>query len=153
MRELIKETPLLFLDEIREWLALYHDMPISIAALHNNLHDLGLTYKLLQKAAAEQDDIARSEWLLEITTLYSADQLVVLNKTSKDDRTIIWKYGHALSGEDPFVEVSLDRGVCYSILPALTIDGYLAVRVIEGSIDGAEFYDFVVNDVVGPSFE
>ena len=109
-------------------------------------------YKLLQKAAAEWDDIARSEWLLEITTLYTTDQLVVLNETSKDDRTIIWKYGRALSGEDPFVEVSLDQGVCYSILPALTIDGYLAVHVVERSIDGAEFYDFVVNDVVSLSF-
>ena len=27
-----------------------------------------------------------------------------------------------------------------------TIDGYLAVHVVEGSIDGAEFYGFVVND-------
>ena len=36
----------------------------------------------------------------------------------------------------------------YSILPALSLDGYMAVRVVEGSIDGAEFYDFVVNEVV-----
>jgi len=32
--------------------------------------------------------------------------------------------------------------------PGLTVDGYMAVRVVEGSIDGAECYDFVVNDVV-----
>ena len=102
----------------------------------------------MRKAATERDDIARSEWLLEITSLYTADQLVVLDETSKDDRTICRKYGRAPRGEDPFVEVSLERGVRYSILPALTIDGYLAVRVVEGSIDGAEFYDFVVNDVV-----
>jgi transposase len=158
LHELIRETPSLFLDEIADWLALYHDMPISTTALHKNLHNLGLTYKLLRKAAAERDDpddIARSEWLLEITTLYTTDQLVVLDETSKDDRTIIRRYhdGRAPCGEDPFVEVSLDRGVRYSILPALTIDGYLAVRVVEGSIDGAEFYDFVVNDVVSLSFE
>jgi transposase len=153
LHELIRETPSLFLDEIADWLALYHDMPISTTALHKNLHNLGLTYKLLRKAAAERDDIARSEWLLEITTLYTTDQLVVLDETSKDDRTIIRRYGHAPCGEDPFVEVSLDRGVRYSILPALTIDGYLAVRVVEGSIDGAEFYDFFVNDVVSLSFE
>jgi hypothetical protein len=29
-----------------------------------------------------------------------------------------------------------------------TLDGYIAIRVVEGSIDGAEFYGFVVNDVV-----
>jgi len=30
----------------------------------------------------------------------------------------------------------------------MTIDGYTAVRAVEGSIDDAEFFDFVVNDVV-----
>ena len=57
LHELIRETPLLFLDEIGEWLALYHNISISTATIHNNLCDLGLTYKLLQKAAAERDDI------------------------------------------------------------------------------------------------
>jgi len=80
LRELIRETPSLFLDEIGEWLALYHDVPISTTALHNNLRQLGLTYKLLRKAAAERNDIARADWLLEITTLYTADQLVILDE-------------------------------------------------------------------------
>jgi len=48
--------------------------------------------------------------------------------------------------------VHLNRGIRYSVLPALTIDGYMTVRVVEGSIDGAEFYDFVVNDVASISF-
>lgn len=46
----------------------------------------------------------------------------------------------------------LDRGIRYSILPTLTLDGYMAVCVVEGSVDGAEFYDFVVNDVVSSNF-
>jgi len=41
-----------------------------------------------------------------------------------------------------------DRGTRYSILPAITVDGYIAVRVVEGSVDGAEFFDFVLNDLV-----
>jgi hypothetical protein len=42
----------------------------------------------------------------------------------------------------------LDRGTWYSILLAITVGGYIAVRVIEGSVDGAEFFDFVLNDLV-----
>jgi hypothetical protein len=127
LHELICETPSLFLEEIGEWLALYHNLPISTTTLHDNLRELGLTYKLLQKAAAEWDEVAQAEWLLEITNLYTADQFVVLDKSSKDGKTMLRRYGRALSGEDPFVEVTLDRGIHYSILPALTIDGYLAV--------------------------
>jgi hypothetical protein len=39
-------------------------------------------------------------------------------------------------------------GQCYSILPAMSIDGHIAVRVVEDSADGLEFMDFIVNDVV-----
>lgn len=42
----------------------------------------------------------------------------------------------------------LERGTRYSILPALTVEGYIAARAVEGSIDGLEFFDFVVEDVV-----
>ncbi|KAF8237076.1 hypothetical protein L208DRAFT_1249139, partial [Tricholoma matsutake] len=76
-------------------------------------------------------------------------QMVVLDESSKDGQTLIRKYGCAISGQDPFLELPFsDRGIQYSILPALTLDGYIVVQVVEGSIDGAEFYDFVVNDVV-----
>ena len=36
----------------------------------------------------------------------------------------------------------------YSILPALTTDGYIAVCAVEGSINGEEFFNFIVNDLV-----
>jgi transposase len=148
LRELISETPSLYLDEIREWLAIYYDQPISITALHNHLNVLGLTRKVTRKIAAERDDAARAAWFYDISANYSADQLVFLDESSKDGRTLVRKYGCAPSGEVPVERVIFDRGLRYSILPALTLDGYMAVRVVEGSIDGSEFYDFVLNDVV-----
>lgn len=148
IHELLAETPSLLLDEIGEWLAIYHDQPISTTALHENLRDLGLTYKRLRRVAAERDDGFRADWLHNMTTNYTAEQLVFLDESSKDDRTILPRYGWSLSGQTPFDSVRLNRGIRYSVLPALTIDGYMAVRVVEGSIDGAEFYDFVLNDVL-----
>jgi hypothetical protein len=62
---------------------------------------------LLWKAAAEQDEVARAEWLLEITNLYTADQFVVLDESSKDGKTMLRRYGQAPSGEDPFVGLPL----------------------------------------------
>lgn len=35
--QLIEDKPTLYLDELRDWLAIYHDLPISILALHENL--------------------------------------------------------------------------------------------------------------------
>ena len=69
---------------------------------------------------------------------YTAEQLVFLNEYSKNGCIVLHRYGRAPSGQDPVHHVSLNCGVRYSILPALSLNGYMAVKVIEGSIDGAE---------------
>ena len=148
LHQLIEETLSPFLDEISEWLALIHDTRISISALHNNLQDLTLTWKVMRRAAAERDDAHRAEWILNVTTNYRPEQILFLDESSKDNRTLIRKYGRAPSGEDPVLHASLERGVHFSVLPALTWNGYIALRVVEGSIDGSEFVDFVIQDVV-----
>lgn len=148
LRELIEESPDLFLDEIGSWLALFHDVQISTTALHDNLRDLGLSRKVMRRAATERDDQLRAQWMYDFLSTYTAEQMVVLDESSKDDRTLIRKYGRSTSGDNAILQVSLDRGVRYSILPALTIEGYISVRAIEGSINGEEFFDFVVNDLV-----
>ena len=109
---------------------------------------MSLTYKHLKRIAAEQDDAYCTDWLRNMMSNYTADQLVFLDKSSKDDCAILCRYGRAISGQPAVKNVSLNRGVRYNILPALTINGYMAVQAVEGSIDGAEFFDFVLNDVV-----
>ena len=151
MQELLLETPDLYLDEIAEWLLLYHGLPISTAALHNNLHDLGLSRKLMQRTAAERDHELRATWMHDVLATYTAEQFVVLDESSKDGRTLYRRYGRALVGSRASATAPLERGTRYSILPALTVDGYIAARAVEGSFDGLEFFDFVVEDVVSSS--
>ena len=74
--------------------------------------------------------------------------MVVLDESSKDGWMLIRKYGHAYKGGEASTRTALQRGIRYSILLVLTVDGYMAVRVVEGSIDGCEFFDFVLHDVV-----
>ncbi len=40
------------------------------------------------------------------------------------------------------------RGIRYSIVAAISLDGYIATRVVEGSVDGLEFLDFIIEEVV-----
>jgi hypothetical protein len=107
-----------------------------------------LTYKELQKVAAERDDAYRAAWMYEISTNYTADQMVFLDESAKDNHTVYRHHGRAAQGGRSEVRFLHDQGIRYSVIPALTIDGYIAVRVVEDSVDGAEFFDFVVNDVV-----
>jgi hypothetical protein len=72
--------------------------------------------------------------MYDILSTYSAEQMVIIDESSKDGRTLIRKYGRAASGDDPVLTVSLDRGTRYSILPALTLDSILPALTLDGYI-------------------
>lgn len=43
------------------------------------------------------------------------------------------------------------RGERYSLLAAITTNGYVACRAVLGSFDSVEFFDFVAEQVVRPN--
>ncbi|KAF5378873.1 hypothetical protein D9615_006901 [Tricholomella constricta] len=91
LQELIQESPSLFLDEIGEWLALYHNQPISTTALHDNLRDIGLTYKLVCKAALS---VTRLSGLFGcITSLLTSPRSKLLSSTNPA-RMVELSYGN-----------------------------------------------------------
>ncbi|KAJ7133260.1 hypothetical protein C8R44DRAFT_611773, partial [Mycena epipterygia] len=115
---LLAESPELYLDEIMDWIAVTQDTGLSRTALHTLIHDSGLTYKILRRAASEHDDNHLSQ------------------------------AGRAPRGLRAEIEADFIRGERYSILAAITIDGYLGTRIVSGSVDGDEFFDFIVNDIL-----
>lgn len=150
---LIAEAPEMYLDEIQDWLAVVHDVGISISALHEIIRDCGLTYKMLHKAAAERDEEARELWKADMQANWVADQVVVVDEASKDDRTLARLYGRAPSGQRATIPANFVRGQRYSMVAAMGVNGYLATRVVEGSVDGDEFFDFIINEVCVKAIE
>ena len=53
---LLQEAPEMYLSEIQDWIALAYEVHISKSALHTNILDAGITFKLLHRAAAECDE-------------------------------------------------------------------------------------------------
>lgn len=86
--DLLVESPELYLDEIAEYLALYHDLPISTTALHDNLTELGLTWKIMRRAALERDDALRAACLkihflgIQLTKWFSSTNLAKMDTQS-----------------------------------------------------------------------
>jgi len=74
--------------------------------------------------------------------------MIFLNETSKDDRTIYWHYGHAVAGRRATINANFVHGDRFSLVAALSLDGYEAVRIVSGSVDGEEFLDFIINNMV-----
>ena len=53
-----------------------------------------------------------------------------------------------MKGTSADVRAGFNRGERYSILAAISVNGYVATRIVIGSVDSQEFFDFIVSDVV-----
>ena len=71
VKELYENHPDTYIDELQWFLAVHHDIPISISALHDNLEKAGLTCKILHKIACECDVQTRNGFLHAICTEFS----------------------------------------------------------------------------------
>ncbi|KAK0464069.1 hypothetical protein IW261DRAFT_1347456 [Armillaria novae-zelandiae] len=142
------ESPQLFLGVIQEWLAVAHDLSISCSQLHQVIKDCAVTYKLMHCAAAELDKQVRDDWRQQHQAQSDACQILWIDETSKDDWTIYCHYSHSVSGECATISANFVHGDRYSLVAALGSEGYAAAHVIEGSVNGDEFLDFISYDVV-----
>jgi hypothetical protein len=86
--------------------------------------------------------------MVEMKLHHIASQLVMVDETSKDDHTIYQHYGRAPAGHRAMIHANFVRGEQYSLVAALLLNGYEALSVVVGSVDGDSFFDFIVNDVV-----
>jgi transposase len=107
---LLEKAPEMYLSEIQDWIAVTYKVHISRAALHQNIHNTGLTFKLLRRAAAERDEDLRQEWKQDIDAYFTASQMVFVDETSKDDRTIYWHYGHSITESHVTINANFVQG-------------------------------------------
>jgi hypothetical protein len=74
--------------------------------------------------------------------------MVFVDETSKDERTIYRHYGCSITGGRATISANFVQGARYSMVATLSLDGYEAVGVVPGSVDGESFLSFIVNDMV-----
>lgn len=146
--ETIIRQPDLYLDELHLAISVEHDAVFSMKTLARYLDQLGLTRKRLHREAAQRDEEERAEWQRMYQKGIIARQIVTVDESSKNERTLLRTHGRAPTGLPATISESFQRGQRFSILPAMTVEGYISVRVVEDSIDLEEFTDFIVEDVV-----
>jgi len=147
MAQLLVE-PDMYLDEIQTWVAISYDIGIAKSTLLELIRDVGFSYKYLHKAAAERDEDEREkfrEWARETLV---PEMIVAVDESSKDDRTLYQHWGRSPSGMPATIEAQFVRGERYSLLAAMSVNRYVSTRVVEGLVDTAEFFDFIVGEVV-----
>jgi hypothetical protein len=79
---------------------------------------------------------------------YKPEQLIFLDESSKDERSLTRYYGYAIANARARKSCVFLRGKRYTILPALSLDGILAVDIMEGSCTKDRFSEFVLSQLV-----
>lgn len=141
--------PDIYLDELCVKLLADRNVCSSITMIHNALARCNMTHKLLRKLAIERDEQRRADWWTRVAEHeLHAEQFVFVDESAKDERTSFRKYGRGLKGRRISKFAPFVRGVRYSILPAMSMEGYLACKIVEGSFVKDSFNDFILDEVV-----
>ena len=75
-------------------------------------------------------------------------EFVFVDEVSKNEITWARQYGRAMAGRRAALTDVFVRGDRYSLVAAITTEGYMAAHVIEGSFDNETFYEFITTKVV-----
>lgn len=126
----------------------------------------------ITKLAIERNQELRAQFLYDVG-IFSADQFVFVDESSIDRRTTQRHYGWAQKGERAVMHGNFVRGdrwavtrrlkavqwywrilylARYSLLPALSLNGIIHLRIFEGSVNGTGFLSFITQllDVMNP---
>ena len=105
----------------------------------------------MHKKAIERNELLRSAFIAFIGQ-YRTNQLVFMDESSKDNHTIMCLYGYFKVNLRVSKKIVFIRGKRYTILPALTEQGIIAVDIMEGSCTKQRFKEFVVSQIVSTLF-
>ena len=144
---ILRAEPGLFLDELQEKLRIVRNIEVSISTLSRTLSHLAITHKSIAKEAAERNEHLRATWQIAMAQ-YDPQQLVFIDEAGVDDQTNFRKNGWAPLGQTCVRRTSFLRGRKYSILPALSVDGIVALDIFEGSVNREYFLMFLRNHLV-----
>ncbi|UZO17829.1 uncharacterized protein OCT59_009165 [Rhizophagus irregularis] len=137
-----------YLDELVSEMDVLTGKKVSVPTLWRSLRFCGITRKKLHKNAKERNEILRGAFIANMGINYTPDQLVFLDENAKDEQSLSHGYGYSLINTCARKSVVFVRGKRYTILPALSLQGFIAIDIMEGSCTKERFKDFVISDVV-----
>ena len=83
---------------------------------------------------------------------YKPKQLIFMDEAAKDERTLSRGYRYSFKNTFATKKNVFIYRVRYTILPALSLQGIIAVDIMEGSCTKERFKEFVILNVVGKNF-
>jgi hypothetical protein len=101
----------------------------------------------MQEEARERDPILRAAWFRKLAS-YDAKQLVFLDESGFNSKLGRRFRGFAPKGQAVRMKVKLCKAEHLSMLPAFTVDGYIACNVYRGAVSKEDYIAFLDEDLL-----
>jgi hypothetical protein len=140
--EFLVAKPTAYQDELALFLWDEFGVHTSRMTISRSLKRLRVSRKILQREAAQRSQTLRDHWMSRLSG-WTADQLVFIDESAANERSADRKYGWAPIGQKAIQSVPLKHSERYSVLPAYTVDGYIAWIIHQGAVSGSIFNEFI----------
>jgi transposase len=148
LRSLLEANSSWYLDEIQTRLYDVCGVQASLATISRTLRGLDLTLKGVSKEALERNNELRILWEINMAQYTDPDLFLFLDESAVDSRTPQRISGWSPRGSPCVKRSTFLRGQRYSILPALSSNGIVALDIFEGSVTKERFLTFLREQVV-----
>ncbi|TFY51280.1 hypothetical protein EVG20_g11074 [Dentipellis fragilis] len=143
LQSLLARSCDVFLDEMQATLERRCHIEVSMASIWRALRRSGYTMKRVTKVAVERSIEKRAEYIARIGLNYEAEQLVFVDEAACDKRTPTRINGWSMVGTRARKRCFFIRGRRYSLLPAISLDGIMALDIVEGAFKSLTFAEFI----------
>lgn len=114
------------MEEIRDWLLDDFDVIVSLLLVAQELKKMKFSHKIATKRVAKQSEPLCQVFRARLQQNYHAEQIVAIDESACNEHTSDQKYSQGPIGEVVELEYSMKRSERWSVLLAMTINGYLA---------------------------
>ena len=143
----ILENPGLYLEEIQSKLFDIFGVEVSAPTICRTLKIMGCSRQKIQYIALQHCEERRARFMAEIS-IYDPGIFIWIDETGCDRRNGMRRYGYSVRGIPPRDHRLLVRGVRYSGIAVMSLEGIHDVQVVEGSVDGVKFEEFVTETLM-----
>ena len=142
---IVTENPWLFLSEIAATLRMRcptAQVLFSTGAVYAALRALGMSLKVMQRDAAQRDDVKRAAYWSGLDTIITDWRMLVFaDETALDGRVMRRRRGWGGSAERVRIVEIFHRGVMISVLALYTYEGFARYTYTHGAFDADKFME------------
>lgn len=124
LKDFLEDWPTARLDESCDFIFEEYGLSVSTSTVSRVLSKENITHKRITRVNARRDEEWITAFMAEMAD-YTAEQIVAVDESAANERTRDRKFGWSLRGVPCRVRLPGRRTERWSILPALTVDGWL----------------------------